>query len=125
MLLTWKKASISHTIPGTFSWIHHSRGGDCHGAFLPHRECVCYERCPRCSVEFELDVNFDRVNPTRSKDEVLAPLTITSKDLVRTDRSPKNGDLFIALHCIVLYCNGFDSIGQDCCLSLDSHTSNN
>jgi len=57
------------------------KGGDCHGAFLPHRECVCYERCPRCSVEFELDVHFDKVNPTRSEDEVLAPLTITSRDL--------------------------------------------
>lgn len=57
------------------------KGGDCHGAFLPHRDCVCYERCPRCSVEFELDVDFDQVNPTRSEDEVAAPLTVTSRDL--------------------------------------------
>jgi DNA-directed RNA polymerase II subunit RPB3 len=48
---------------------------------LPHRECVCYERCPRCSVEFELDVSFDEVNPQRSEDEVMAPLTVTSRDL--------------------------------------------
>jgi len=61
------------------------RGGDVHGAFLSHRECVCYERCPRCSVEFELDVDYDTVNPTREDvddaDEVMAPLTVTSKDL--------------------------------------------
>eukprot|EP00542_Grammatophora_oceanica_P014930 CAMPEP_0194034564 /NCGR_PEP_ID=MMETSP0009_2-20130614/6984_1 /TAXON_ID=210454 /ORGANISM="Grammatophora oceanica, Strain CCMP 410" /LENGTH=287 /DNA_ID=CAMNT_0038675535 /DNA_START=9 /DNA_END=872 /DNA_ORIENTATION=+ len=57
------------------------KGGDCHGAFLPHRECVCYDRCPRCSVEFELDVDFDQVNPTRPDDEIMAPLTVTSRDL--------------------------------------------
>mmetsp|Transcript_13361 Transcript_13361/g.19666 ORF Transcript_13361/g.19666 Transcript_13361/m.19666 type:complete len:325 (+) Transcript_13361:121-1095(+) len=57
------------------------KGGDCNVAFLPHRECVCYDRCPRCSVEFELDVDFDQVNPTRADDEVLAPLTVTSRDL--------------------------------------------
>eukprot|EP00521_Asterionellopsis_glacialis_P015360 CAMPEP_0195300418 /NCGR_PEP_ID=MMETSP0707-20130614/27375_1 /TAXON_ID=33640 /ORGANISM="Asterionellopsis glacialis, Strain CCMP134" /LENGTH=312 /DNA_ID=CAMNT_0040363097 /DNA_START=127 /DNA_END=1065 /DNA_ORIENTATION=- len=71
------------------------RGGDVHGAFLSHRECVCYERCPRCSVEFELDVDYDTVNPARQAaengggngddddedHEVMAPLTITSKDL--------------------------------------------
>ena len=59
------------------------RGGDCHQAFLPHRECVCYDRCPRCSVEFELDVNFDRVNQTRPEQERDLPLTVTSADLVR------------------------------------------
>lgn len=57
------------------------RGSDCNGAFLPHRECVCYERCPRCSVEFELDVRFDDVVPHRSEEELLAPLTVTSRDL--------------------------------------------
>ncbi len=60
-----------------------SKGGDCHAAFLPHRECVCYDRCPRCCVEFELDVNFDRVNKTRPEQEVDLPLTVTSRDLVR------------------------------------------
>jgi DNA-directed RNA polymerase II subunit RPB3 len=50
-------------------------GGDCHGAFLPHRECVCYDRCPRCSVEFELDVHVDHVV------EDGAPVTVTSADL--------------------------------------------
>jgi len=57
------------------------KGSDCNVAFLPHLECVCYDRCPRCSVEFLLDVDFDQVNPTRAEDEVLAPLTVTSRDL--------------------------------------------
>lgn len=59
------------------------RGGDCHQAFLPHRECLCYDRCARCSVEFELDVNFDKVNQTRPDQERDLPLTVTSRDLVR------------------------------------------
>eukprot|EP00956_Cyclotella_meneghiniana_P020576 scaffold36478_cov69-Cyclotella_meneghiniana.AAC.17 len=57
------------------------RGGDCHAAFLPHRECVCYDRCPRCSVEFELDVNFDKVNQTRPDQERDLALTVTSRNL--------------------------------------------
>eukprot|EP00560_Eucampia_antarctica_P003741 CAMPEP_0197832438 /NCGR_PEP_ID=MMETSP1437-20131217/14807_1 /TAXON_ID=49252 ORGANISM="Eucampia antarctica, Strain CCMP1452" /NCGR_SAMPLE_ID=MMETSP1437 /ASSEMBLY_ACC=CAM_ASM_001096 /LENGTH=324 /DNA_ID=CAMNT_0043435821 /DNA_START=112 /DNA_END=1086 /DNA_ORIENTATION=+ len=57
------------------------RGGDCSGAFLNHRECMCYERCARCSVEFELDVNFDQVAPTRPEAEQDLPLTVTSRDL--------------------------------------------
>ena len=60
-----------------------NRGGDCHQVFLPHRECVCYDRCARCSVEFELDVNFDKVNPQRPDQERDLPLTVTSRDLVR------------------------------------------
>lgn len=58
------------------------KGMDCNGAFLPHQECVCFERCPRCSVEFELDVNFDAVNPTRPEQEMGLPLTVTSRDLI-------------------------------------------
>jgi DNA-directed RNA polymerase, alpha subunit/40 kD subunit len=58
-------------------------GGDCNGAFLPHRECVCYERCPRCCVEFELDVNFDATIRERQvpEHERCLPFTITSADL--------------------------------------------
>jgi len=55
------------------------KGIDCQEVFLSHRECVCYERCPRCSVEFELDVHY-AVNV--DEEEVLAPLTVTSKDLI-------------------------------------------
>jgi len=58
------------------------KGGDCNLSFLPHRECVCYDRCPRCSVELELDVNFDKVNPTRPDQERDLFLTVTSKDLL-------------------------------------------
>lgn len=62
--------------------IDSTRGGDCHQAFVPHRECVCYDRCPRCSVEFDLDVNFDKVNMSRPEQERDLPLTVTSRDLV-------------------------------------------
>mmetsp|Transcript_27758 Transcript_27758/g.41445 ORF Transcript_27758/g.41445 Transcript_27758/m.41445 type:complete len:324 (-) Transcript_27758:46-1017(-) len=58
------------------------KGGDCNLSFLPHRECVCYDRCLRCSVELELDVNFDKVNPTRPDQERDLFLTVTSKDLL-------------------------------------------
>lgn len=58
------------------------KGGDCHQAFLPHRECVCYDRCPRCCVELELDVNFDKFNQTRPDQEKDLPLTVTSRNLI-------------------------------------------
>lgn len=57
------------------------RGGDCNGPFLSHRECVCYERCRRCSVEFELDVDFDQENGKRAEAERMLPITVTSRDL--------------------------------------------
>mmetsp|Transcript_3177 Transcript_3177/g.4643 ORF Transcript_3177/g.4643 Transcript_3177/m.4643 type:complete len:325 (-) Transcript_3177:496-1470(-) len=57
------------------------RGGDCHGAFVPHRECQCFDRCPRCSVEFMLDVDFDKVAADRAENERDLPLTVTSADL--------------------------------------------
>jgi DNA-directed RNA polymerase II subunit RPB3 len=56
-----------------------AKGMDCQDAFLSHRDCVCYERCPRCSVEFELDVRYP---PSSGDDDALAPLTVTSRDLV-------------------------------------------
>mmetsp|Transcript_12943 Transcript_12943/g.32655 ORF Transcript_12943/g.32655 Transcript_12943/m.32655 type:complete len:325 (+) Transcript_12943:132-1106(+) len=68
-------------IPIRYQLVDSMKGGDCNGAFLPHRECVCYERCPRCSVELELDVAFDDANAFRSEEELVASLTITSKDL--------------------------------------------
>ncbi|EED94547.1 RP3A,-like protein to dna-directed RNA polymerase II third largest subunit, partial [Thalassiosira pseudonana CCMP1335] len=46
------------------------------------KECVCYDRCPRCCVEFELDVNFDKVNQTRPDTERDLALTVTSRDLI-------------------------------------------
>ena len=67
---------IKYTDPNTY------RGADCNGAFLPHQECVCFDRCPRCSVEFELDVDFDKVAMDRPENERELPLTVTSADLV-------------------------------------------
>jgi len=70
------------------------KGADCQDAFLSHRECVCYDRCPRCSVEFELDVAYDANHQSmlqqqqQSDDEVLAaPLTVTSKDLISNNET--------------------------------------
>lgn len=58
-----------------------TRGGDCHGQFFPHHECGCYDRCPRCSVEFNLDVSFDALAPKRSDLDHGLPLTVTSRDV--------------------------------------------
>mmetsp|Transcript_32792 Transcript_32792/g.77328 ORF Transcript_32792/g.77328 Transcript_32792/m.77328 type:complete len:325 (-) Transcript_32792:943-1917(-) len=68
-------------IPIRYQPVDSMKGQDCNGAFLPRRECVCYDRCPRCIVEFELDVAFDEANTLRSEEELMAPLTITSRDL--------------------------------------------
>jgi DNA-directed RNA polymerase II subunit RPB3 len=66
---------------------------DPHETFVSHRDCVCYERCPRCSVELTLDVNFDDFvqkihqgkstenNNNNHNEEWLAPVTVTSRDL--------------------------------------------
>jgi len=69
-------------IPIRYSPDGSAKGGDCNQALLSHRECVCYDRCPRCSVELELDVNFDKVNPTRPDQERDLSLTVSSKDLL-------------------------------------------
>mmetsp|Transcript_24692 Transcript_24692/g.30361 ORF Transcript_24692/g.30361 Transcript_24692/m.30361 type:complete len:326 (+) Transcript_24692:78-1055(+) len=58
-----------------------NRGIDCNGAFLSHTECSCEHRCPRCSVEFELDVNFDVMNVTRPENERDLPMSVTSTSL--------------------------------------------
>ena len=59
------------------------KGKDCQDVFSPHYECVCYDRCPRCSVEFELDVSYK----VTGEEDVLAPLTVTSKDLISNNES--------------------------------------
>lgn len=53
------------------------KGSDASDAFVMHRDCMCYDRCQRCSVEFELDVHY-----TVSDEDVLAPMTVTSRDLL-------------------------------------------
>lgn len=58
------------------------KGEDCQDAFLSHRDCVCYDRCPRCSVEFELDVHYQHSADDENGGGELAPLTVTSKDLI-------------------------------------------
>jgi DNA-directed RNA polymerase II subunit RPB3 len=65
-------------IPVRYQPAESLKGSDCSDAFLPHRECVCYEHCMRCSVEFELDITYK----VTGEEDVLAPLTVTSKDLV-------------------------------------------
>ena len=66
---------------------HHLSGGnDIHGVFLPHDECACYDRCPKCSVEFYLDVKYDAVNAVREEGERGLPWNVTSCDLVSTER---------------------------------------
>mmetsp|Transcript_26738 Transcript_26738/g.50468 ORF Transcript_26738/g.50468 Transcript_26738/m.50468 type:complete len:321 (+) Transcript_26738:86-1048(+) len=54
------------------------KGKDCQEVFNSHYDCVCYDRCPRCSVEFELDVAYK----VTGDEDVLAPLTVTTKDLI-------------------------------------------
>ena len=54
------------------------KASDCQEAFVPHRECVCYEHCANCSVEFELETNYT----ITGEEDVLAPLTVTSRDLM-------------------------------------------
>ena len=76
---------------------HNTIGSDVQDAFVPHNECQCYEHCPRCSVEFDLNVSY---NPNamggdeglEGAGDVLAPLTVTSKDLI------SNNDLVQPAH---------------------------
>ena len=60
-----------------------SRGEDCIAQFMAHRNCSCEEGCPRCEVEFELDVNFDEMAPQRLEHGADLPLIVTSADLIR------------------------------------------
>ncbi len=82
------------------------RGGDCHGAFVPHRECACFDRCPRCSVEFLLDVDFDKAATERAENERDLPLTVTSADLVRpviVKEEKEHVKVRTSLKCFILY----------------------
>lgn len=51
--------------------------------FIFHRDCVCHEHCNRCSVEFDLDATYEATGD----EDVLAPLTITSRDLISNNES--------------------------------------
>lgn len=64
-------------IPLRYQPLDSMKGADCSEVFLNHRDCVCYEHCMRCSVEFELDVAYK----VTGEEDVLAPMTVTSKDL--------------------------------------------
>ena len=77
---------------------HNSIGSDVQDAFAPHYECQCYEHCPRCSVEFDLNVSYNPNTIGGGDDgmdgagDVLAPLTVTSRDLI------SNNDLVQPAH---------------------------
>lgn len=64
-------------IPIRYQPIDSLKGCDCSDIFVSHRECVCYDSCTRCSVEFNLDVSYN----VTGDEEVLAPLTVSSRDL--------------------------------------------
>jgi DNA-directed RNA polymerase II subunit RPB3 len=69
--------------PGETDNIVAQKGGDCSEVFVSHRNCICFEHCSRCSVEFNCDVQYlVPGHDNHEDDDVLAPLTITSKDLV-------------------------------------------
>ena len=69
-------------IPIRYQPSNSHRGGDCSQHFISHRECTCDNGCPRCNVEFVLDVDFDLVKNKRDECEQMLPLTVTSKDLL-------------------------------------------
>mmetsp|Transcript_24885 Transcript_24885/g.68929 ORF Transcript_24885/g.68929 Transcript_24885/m.68929 type:complete len:357 (+) Transcript_24885:90-1160(+) len=72
-------------------------GSDVQDGFVPHYDCSCFEWCPRCSVEFDLEVNYNSNNPNAiaqqaDEENVLAPWTVTSKDLISRNNSTTSGD---------------------------------
>jgi DNA-directed RNA polymerase II subunit RPB3 len=68
-------------IPLRYQPLDGVKGSDCSEAFVPHRDCVCFEHCTRCSVEFDLDVAYT----VTGDEDVLAPLTVTSRDLISSN----------------------------------------
>jgi DNA-directed RNA polymerase II subunit RPB3 len=53
-------------------------GGDCSELFVSHRDCICFEHCSRCSVELNCDIQYF----VTGEEDVLAPITVTSNDLI-------------------------------------------
>lgn len=70
-------------IPLRYQPLESDKATDCSEVFVSHRECICYERCARCSVEFELDKTYS----VTGDEEVLAPLTVTSRDLITNNEA--------------------------------------
>jgi DNA-directed RNA polymerase II subunit RPB3 len=63
-------------------WINSQhKGGDASEQFVEMRDCDCQDRCGKCCVEFELDVEFDKKTLERGADEQTLSLSVTSKDL--------------------------------------------
>jgi DNA-directed RNA polymerase II subunit RPB3 len=62
---------------------------DCSDVFTYHRDCICHEHCSRCSVEFDLDCRYNSTTAAgdTTADDVQAPLTITSRDLISSNEA--------------------------------------
>jgi DNA-directed RNA polymerase II subunit RPB3 len=65
-------------IPLRYQPLDSLKGLDCADKFNEHYECICYDRCDRCSIDLELDVSYK----VTGEEDVLAPLTVTSRDLI-------------------------------------------
>jgi DNA-directed RNA polymerase II subunit RPB3 len=80
-------------IPLRYQPVDTPKGLDCSDVFTYHRDCVCHEHCARCSVEFDLDCSYSHHNAAGgagggdAADDVQAPLTITSRDLISNNES--------------------------------------
>lgn len=68
-------------VPLKYSSPDTCRAADCTEQFLRKTDCVCYDRCPRCSVELTLDVDFNRAMRTRPEMDQDMPWTVTSAEL--------------------------------------------
>ena len=70
-------------IPLRYQPLESDKATDCSDVFVSHRECICYERCARCSVEFELDKTYT----VTAGEELPPPLTVTSRDLITNNEA--------------------------------------